>query len=95
MKTNVATKSASRYLQQLCKHWSHKADVVFSPSHGKIVFTDGKSVEMSASDAVLSIDVSVPDGDDPVRFCGVVEEHVKRFAFREELTFSWLPVEGQ
>ena len=30
-KTMVTTKHASRYLQQLCKHWSHKFTVEFSP----------------------------------------------------------------
>ncbi len=27
----VPTKSASRYLQQLCKHWSHNLAVSFTP----------------------------------------------------------------
>ena len=32
--TAIATASASRYLQQLCKHWSHKFAVQFTPQHG-------------------------------------------------------------
>ena len=28
----IPTTAASRYLQQLCKHWSHKFAVEFTPS---------------------------------------------------------------
>ncbi|TIT63197.1 MAG: DUF2218 domain-containing protein, partial [Mesorhizobium sp.] len=31
---NVTTAHASRYLQQLCKHWAHKFPVEFDPNHG-------------------------------------------------------------
>ena len=36
----VPTASASRYLQQLCKHWSHKFAVEFTPEHGTIPFDE-------------------------------------------------------
>ena len=36
--TTVTTASASRYLQQLCKHWSHKFSVEFTPERGIIPF---------------------------------------------------------
>ena len=35
---HVPTASGSRYLQQLCKHWSHNLAVEFTPEHGTIVF---------------------------------------------------------
>ena len=34
----VPTGSGSRYLQQLCKHWSHNLAVEFTPEKGKVVF---------------------------------------------------------
>ena len=34
----VPTKSASRYLQQLCKHWSHNLAVTFTAEEGTITF---------------------------------------------------------
>ena len=37
------TEKASRYLQQLCKHWEHNLKVEFSADHGTIVFP--KSVD--------------------------------------------------
>ena len=36
----IPTASASRYLQQLCKHWSHKFAVEFTPEHGTIPFDE-------------------------------------------------------
>ena len=34
----VPTPKASRYLQQLCKHWSHNLAVEFTAETGKVVF---------------------------------------------------------
>ena len=35
---SVPTKSGSRYLQQLCKHWAHNLTVEFTPVEGTIIF---------------------------------------------------------
>ena len=40
--TRVPTASASRYLQQLCKHWSHKFTVEFTPEQGRIPFAEDR-----------------------------------------------------
>ena len=34
----VPTANGSRYLQQLCKHWSHNLAVEFTPEKGRVVF---------------------------------------------------------
>ena len=34
----VPTTSASRYLQQLCKHWSHNMAVEFDEAQGRVAF---------------------------------------------------------
>jgi hypothetical protein len=34
----VPTGKASRYLQQLCKHWSHNLAVEFTEHNGNVVF---------------------------------------------------------
>ena len=86
--TRVPTAHAGRYLQQLCKHWSHKYPVEFTPENGRI--------EMSAGVLILDAD---PEGlglslttapDDLVRMEGVVERHLERFAFKEALRFNWV-----
>ncbi|SDA75569.1 DUF2218 domain-containing protein [Mesorhizobium qingshengii] len=87
-RVDVATEHASRYLQQLCKHWAHKFPVEFDPTHGTIDLTLGRTV-MDADAAALHITVSTDGADSIERLESVVADHIKRFAFREELTFEW------
>ncbi len=86
----VPTGSASRYLQQLAKHWSHKMTVVFSPEEGMIDFPNGSRLQMRADSESLDLELAVPDGEDAARMREVVERHIDRFAFREgPLTYAW------
>jgi hypothetical protein len=86
----VPTHSASRYLQQLARHWSHKMTVVFSEEEGTIDFPNGSRLEMRADSESLDLELSVPEGEDVGRMREVVENHVDRFAFREgPLTYEW------
>ena len=86
----VPTHSASRYLQQLAKHWSHRMTVVFSPEEGTIDFPNGSRLAMRADSESLDLELNVPDGEDDARMRKVVEEHIDRFAFREgPLTYEW------
>lgn len=87
-RADVATEHASRYLQQLCKHWAHKFPVEFDPNRGTIELTTGRTV-MDADAARLSIRVSAADDEALERLEAVVADHIKRFAFREELAFDW------
>ncbi|MGU3577200.1 DUF2218 domain-containing protein [Brucellaceae bacterium C25G] len=85
---HVLTQNASRYLQQLCKHWSHKFDVEFTPNDGRIVFTDGRIVTLKATDSALEIAAEAPS-ETQAELEEVVANHIIRFAFREELIFDW------
>ncbi len=86
----VPTASASRYLQQLAKHWSHKMEVSFSEQEGRIAFPNGSVLEMRADTTTLDVVLTVPDGEDMTRMREVVSSHLDRFAFREApLTFDW------
>ncbi len=85
---HVPTASASRYLQQLCKHWGHKYPVEFDPKHGVISLPMGP-VTMDAADGELKVELDAEDPAGLDRFEGVVAEHLQRFAFREELKFDW------
>ncbi len=86
----VPTASASRYLQQLAKHWRHKMTVTFSPEEATISFPTGAKLEMRADSATLDCVLTVPEDGDVARMRTVVEEHLNRFAFREgPLTFDW------
>ncbi|GAB4355411.1 MAG: DUF2218 domain-containing protein [Kiloniellaceae bacterium] len=87
-RASVATGHASRYLQQLCKHWSHRLEVAFDTSQGVVRF-DGADCRLHAETGHLHMAL---EGDDPARLrklCDVVADHLKRFAFREELNIAW------
>jgi uncharacterized protein len=86
----VPTHSASRYLQQLAKHWSHKMAVHFSAEEGEIDFPNGARLAMRADSETLDVLLTVPEGEDVARMREVVSSHLDRFAFREApLTFDW------
>lgn len=95
----VPTASASRYLQQICKHWSHTHEVTFTPDHGTVrfpaegragTFPDNALVTFDArlEELLVRIDASAPEQRDAMK--GVVSRHLDRFAFREApLRFDW------
>jgi uncharacterized protein len=88
----VPTASASRYLQQLCKHWSHKAPVTFDPLHGRIELGFGVT-ELEAGPEALTITITHAGEGDPAQAQMVVAKHLDRFAFREgELDYDWQEV---
>jgi hypothetical protein len=84
-RAKIHTASASRYLQQLCKHWSHRFAVEFTPEHGRIPFDENRTCTLDASDTVLDLRIDAADDATLDRTEGVVIEHLKRFAFREDL----------
>lgn len=86
----VATPLASRYLQQLCKHFAHKLPVTFDPRQGRIEFTLGVC-ELEADAATLAMRAEAPDPEALARLEEVVARHLERFAFREQPQIAWTP----
>jgi hypothetical protein len=84
----VPTASASRYLQQLAKHWAHKYPVEFTPVEADITLPLGLC-RLRADAAALEIDLAPAEGADLDRFQTVVADHLQRFGFRETLVFDW------
>lgn len=77
-----ATENASRYLQQLCKHFAHKVTVDYDESQGTAALPPGPA-RLIASDVELQAEISAADeaGLEKARF--IIEDHLQRFAFRE------------
>ncbi len=96
----VPTTSGSRYLQQLCKHWSHNLEVEFSAESGTVTFPkEGRSgswpdkgvLTMTAQKDTLDCTLSASVAEQLDTLKGVTERHLDRFAFREApLTFDWV-----
>ncbi|TSJ61542.1 DUF2218 domain-containing protein [Starkeya sp. 3C] len=86
----VPTANASRYLQQLCKHWAHKLEVSFTPEHGEVKLPDGALATMDAAPEALDVRIEAGDAEVLERMKDVVARHLDRFAFREApLPFDW------
>lgn len=95
----VPTAHASRYLQQLCKHWQHNLTVEFDATHGTVVFPrDARGadhpgdalVTFDASDKALSVRIEASSTEQLAGLEGAVARHLDRFAFREApLAFDW------
>jgi hypothetical protein len=95
----VPTASASRYLQQLCKHWQHNLAVAFTADHGTVAFPKDARGANHPGDALVTfdahaatlavrIDATSPEQRDGLK--GAVARHLDRFAFREApLAFDW------
>jgi hypothetical protein len=95
----VPTDSASKYLQQVCKHWQHNLAVEFTADHGTIVFPkDARGadwpadalVTFDAGASALEVRIDASSDGQLEGLKGAVAHHIDRFAFREApLAFDW------
>lgn len=95
----VPTAHASKYLQQLCKHWQHNLSVEFTPEAGTIAFPrEGRSgswpsdgvARLSAEADALIVTIEASGAEHAEALEGVIQRHLDRFAFREApLPFDW------
>lgn len=79
------TAKASQYLQQLCKHFAHKVEVNYDADAGWADLPPGRST-MRALDGVLEITVTADDADGLARARAIVDDHLVRFAHREDFS---------
>jgi hypothetical protein len=96
---HVRTSNASKYLQQLCKHWQHNLQVEFTPENGTVIFPRDARGADHPGDAVVTfnagedgLDVRIDASSDEQLegLKGAVAKHVDRFAFREgALAYDW------
>ncbi|SES43059.1 hypothetical protein SAMN04490244_1237 [Tranquillimonas rosea] len=82
--TRIPTAHASRYLQQLCKHFAHKIEAEHTAEAGECRFPHSTASFRAESDA-LDIVISSDSRDGLESGKDVVWSHLRRFAFREEL----------
>ena len=76
---------ASRYLQQLCKHWARRMEVTFSPTQAHVPFNAESVCRMGAAEEALDVRLEAPDASEASRLGRVLVEHLQRFAFCENL----------
>lgn len=84
----VSTPNASRYLKQLCKHFSHKAAAEFDDASGRVEFAFGLCL-MQAKDEQLTMECETDTPEAFARMRSVLDDHLKQFAWREDIKLSW------
>ncbi|MBP2230286.1 hypothetical protein J2847_003589 [Azospirillum agricola] len=91
--TRIATANGRRYMTQLCKHWAHKFAVTYDDDQGTVPFGEDRLCRLAADDSGLGITIEVADAAGLPQLQQVVIDHLKRFAFREDLGEPvWTPV---
>lgn len=81
--TRFATENGQKYLIQLCKHFAHKIEVEQGDGSAELRFSCGTGYLRAGPDG-LDIRVLSADGANLAETKSVVENHLLRFAFREE-----------
>ncbi len=88
-KASVPTANGAKYMQQLCKHWSHKLEVDLSEQRGVVRFPAAVAIFEPGANA-LQVTIEGEEDETIERMKGVVASHLDRFAFREApLRFDW------
>ena len=87
-RAEVKTANGAVLMRHLCQHWGHKFPVECGVSNGRIELPQAICV-LRAGPEALEVQVELADGADQSRMETVVEEHLKRFGYRENLLFGW------
>ena len=88
-----ATPHASKYLQQLCKHFAHKVEVHHDTRQGTVALPLGLA-ELTADATTLTVTVTAPDAEGISRAQSVIDRHLVPFAFREAFErLDWQPAQ--
>ncbi|WP_395173920.1 DUF2218 domain-containing protein [Roseibium alexandrii] len=90
--STAQTASASKYLQQLCKHFAHKVPANWDALKGEVIFPFGLC-RMEANETCLTIRCESDEEQHMERMKGVIDNHLERFAWRENLKLDWRTAE--
>ncbi len=91
--TAFQTRHASKYLQQLCKHFAHKVEARFDKNQGGVAFPFG-ACRMQADEQALRLQCVVADDRRTEEAIFVIEVHLSRFAWRENVDLLWRRADG-
>ncbi|MBT2771873.1 DUF2218 domain-containing protein [Halomonas sp. ISL-60] len=87
-RVEIATPSAERLMNRLCKHWAHKLEVEQSDQQATITFATGTCLMVAEADKlVVALETLEEEHLDELE--GVVERHLIRMAGDEELAIVW------
>ena len=84
----VETEQASKYLQQLCKHFAHKVRSDYDAAAGRVEFPPGLC-HITAVEGTLSFYCQSAQPRGLLVMQGIIDDHLSRFAWREAIALSW------
>lgn len=83
------TQHASKYIQQLCKHFAHKIEVDYDEQSGSAALPMGPAKLTAEPDSLL-VQVQAEDVKGVIHARFVIDSHLVTFAFREGYTgLNW------
>lgn len=88
--THVTTAKAEQYLNQMCRHFSHKINVQWDGQSGVLDFEIGQC-RLYASDNMLRVHCYAEDADKLHEVMDVIKRHLDRFAHKESCELVWSP----
>lgn len=81
----VQTRAAERYIAQLAKHFAHKIEVEIAADTAVLCRFPCGTAGLTASADTLTIAIESTDAQGRKETEVVIESHLRRFAFREDL----------
>lgn len=92
--TIIATLAASQYIGKLCRHFRHKIETEYTPTTGLATFPFG-TCHMAATPTQLIFDITAKDTESVEKIKGVLERHLIKFAYKEDLVIDWIDADGR
>lgn len=86
----AGTTKAGKYLQQLCKHFAHKVPAIYDEASGRVEFPVGLCL-MTADEQELTFFCRADQTEGLQIMQVIIDNHLKRFAWREALETDWRP----
>lgn len=86
--STIQTKAASSYIGKLCRHFRHKIETEYTDTTGLATFPAG-TCTMTATPDYLIFDITASDSEGVEKIKGVLERHLVKFAYKEELVIEW------
>lgn len=90
---SFSSPKARQYMIRLCKHFGHKVPAEWSDSEGQVTFEMG-TCAMRAGDHLLTLVCSAEHETALQSVELTIEDHLKRFARREEASLQWSRVKA-
>lgn len=75
-------------MKQLCKHFAHKVEVEFDEVKAHVAFIPGPC-KMLSKNGTLIIEGESELDQGLLIIQSIIDQHLKKFAWREELTLEW------